>query len=63
MSTSDGFEPAVLCEYHEKYTEPMVWIGIYIAVASLLCTLAMAADLLLGFRSKKKNGFHVSIFL
>ncbi|KAJ0700948.1 hypothetical protein HanOQP8_Chr10g0373801 [Helianthus annuus] len=52
MSTSDGFELAVLCD-HDKYTEPMVWIGIYIAVASLLCTLAMTADLFLGFRSKK----------
>ncbi|KAF5763054.1 hypothetical protein HanRHA438_Chr15g0688251 [Helianthus annuus] len=31
----------------------MVWIGIYIAIASGLCTLAMAADLLHGFRNKK----------
>ncbi|PWA86993.1 hypothetical protein CTI12_AA083380 [Artemisia annua] len=32
---------------------PMVWIGIYIAIASLVCTLAMAADLLHGIRNKK----------
>lgn len=32
---------------------PMVWIGIYIAIASLVCTLAMAADLLHGLRNKK----------
>ncbi|KAK9070198.1 hypothetical protein SSX86_010598 [Deinandra increscens subsp. villosa] len=31
----------------------MVWIGIYIAIASLLCILAMAADLVHGFRNKK----------
>ncbi|XP_076924096.1 uncharacterized protein LOC143586428 [Bidens hawaiensis] len=36
-----------------KYSEPMVWIGIYIAIASLLCILAMTADLLHGFRNKK----------
>ncbi|KAL8189203.1 hypothetical protein R6Q57_028769 [Mikania cordata] len=35
------------------YSEPMVWIGIYIAVASLLCILAMVADLLHGFRNNK----------
>ncbi|KAL8201400.1 hypothetical protein R6Q57_012739 [Mikania cordata] len=40
-------------ENGDKYSKPMVWIGIYIAIASLLCTLAMAADLLHGFRSKK----------
>nr|GEU41103.1 hypothetical protein CTI12_AA379720 [Tanacetum cinerariifolium] len=32
---------------------PMVWIGIYIAIASLVCTVAMAADLLHGLRNKK----------
>ncbi|KAD3641919.1 hypothetical protein E3N88_31143 [Mikania micrantha] len=40
-------------ENSDRYSKPMVWIGIYIAIASLLCTLAMAADLLHGFRSKK----------
>ncbi|KAL8235459.1 hypothetical protein R6Q59_021559 [Mikania micrantha] len=35
------------------YSEPMVWIGIYISVASLLCILAMVADLLHGFRNNK----------
>ncbi|KAJ0691877.1 hypothetical protein HanPI659440_Chr15g0579791 [Helianthus annuus] len=39
--------------YSDKISEPMVWIGIYIAIASGLCTLAMAADLLHGFRNKK----------
>nr|GFB00862.1 pentatricopeptide repeat-containing protein [Tanacetum cinerariifolium] len=34
-------------------SQPMMWIGIYIAVASLVCTLAMAADLLHGLRNKK----------
>lgn len=35
------------------YSKPMVWIGIYIAVASLLCVLSMMADLLHGFRNRK----------
>ena len=32
---------------------PMPWIGMYIAAASAICTLAMAADVIRGFRSKK----------
>ncbi|KAM0018066.1 hypothetical protein Hdeb2414_s0027g00695041 [Helianthus debilis subsp. tardiflorus] len=32
---------------------PMKWIGMYIALASLVCILAMVADLLHGFRSRK----------
>ncbi|GJY79225.1 hypothetical protein Tco_0485026 [Tanacetum coccineum] len=36
-----------------KESGPMVWIGIYIAIASLVCTLAMAADLFHGLRNKK----------
>ncbi|KAJ0700945.1 hypothetical protein HanOQP8_Chr10g0373771 [Helianthus annuus] len=40
-------------EIQGTYSEPMVWIGIYIAVASLLCILAMAADLLHGFWNNK----------
>ncbi|XP_076909333.1 uncharacterized protein LOC143566539 [Bidens hawaiensis] len=36
-----------------QYSEPMLWIGMYIAVASLVCVLAMVADLLQGFRSRK----------
>ncbi|KAI3713949.1 hypothetical protein L1987_72537 [Smallanthus sonchifolius] len=40
-------------ENSDRFSEPMVWIGIYIAIASLLCVLAMAADLLHGFRNKK----------
>ncbi|KAI3728520.1 hypothetical protein L6452_17157 [Arctium lappa] len=36
-----------------KYSGPTVWIGIYIAIASSFCILAMAADLFHGFRNKK----------
>ncbi|XP_022924953.1 uncharacterized protein LOC111432343 [Cucurbita moschata] len=36
-----------------KFSEPMPWIGIYIATASLVCLLAMAADLVHGFRHRK----------
>ncbi|KAF5763041.1 hypothetical protein HanRHA438_Chr15g0688121 [Helianthus annuus] len=37
----------------DRFSEPMVWIGIYIAVASGVCILAMAADLVHGFRNRK----------
>ncbi|GJZ90593.1 hypothetical protein Tco_0662520, partial [Tanacetum coccineum] len=40
-------------ENTNRYSEPMLWIGIYIAIASLVCILAMAADLLHGLRNKK----------
>ncbi|RWR78217.1 hypothetical protein CKAN_00674000 [Cinnamomum micranthum f. kanehirae] len=36
-----------------KFSEPMPWIGIYIAAASLLCSLLMGLDTFLGFRSQK----------
>ncbi|KAJ9549564.1 hypothetical protein OSB04_022107 [Centaurea solstitialis] len=35
------------------YSGPMVWIGIYIAIASAFCILAMVADLFHGFRNRK----------
>ncbi|KAI3746101.1 hypothetical protein L6452_08522 [Arctium lappa] len=35
------------------YRKPLLWIGIYIAVASLFCILLMAADLFHGFRNRK----------
>ncbi|KAK4437258.1 hypothetical protein Salat_0059700 [Sesamum alatum] len=37
----------------EKLNEVMPWIGLYITAASAVCTLAMAADVFNGFRSKK----------
>nr|XP_043633328.1 uncharacterized protein LOC122604506 [Erigeron canadensis] len=40
-------------EIENRYSKPMVWIGIYIALASLFCILAMGADLLHGFRNRK----------
>ncbi|PWA35535.1 hypothetical protein CTI12_AA607380 [Artemisia annua] len=36
-----------------KYSEPMPLIGIYIAVASLFCILAMVVDLIHGLRNRK----------
>ncbi|KAL6547163.1 hypothetical protein OROMI_022884 [Orobanche minor] len=33
--------------------DAMPWVGLYVAVASLICTLAMAADLVQGFRQWK----------
>ncbi|KAJ9550029.1 hypothetical protein OSB04_022572 [Centaurea solstitialis] len=37
----------------KSYGKPMLWIGIYIAVASFFCILPMAADLFHGFRNRK----------
>ncbi|PON40636.1 Transmembrane protein [Parasponia andersonii] len=34
----------------QKFSAPMPWIGIYIVAASLACLVAMAADLIYGFR-------------
>ncbi|GLT78394.1 hypothetical protein SLA2020_499310 [Shorea laevis] len=36
-----------------KFSEPMPWIGIYIAAASLACAVAMASDAISGFRRRK----------
>ncbi|XP_077234169.1 uncharacterized protein LOC143876332 [Tasmannia lanceolata] len=36
-----------------KYSNPLPWIGLYIAGASLLCALAMALDTFFGFRRRK----------
>ncbi|KAJ0816160.1 hypothetical protein HanPI659440_Chr00c19g0734291 [Helianthus annuus] len=40
-------------ELEKQLSAPMKWIGMYIALASLVCILAMVADLLHGFRSRK----------
>ncbi|MFS7960868.1 hypothetical protein Hanom_Chr08g00708111 [Helianthus anomalus] len=40
-------------EAQKVFSQPMVWIGIYIAIASLFCILPMLADLLHGFKTKK----------
>ncbi|GAU49349.1 hypothetical protein TSUD_184320 [Trifolium subterraneum] len=36
-----------------EFSKPMPWIGIYIATASLLCLISMAADLIKGFKARK----------
>ncbi|CAH1426767.1 unnamed protein product [Lactuca virosa] len=40
-------------DMEERFSEPMVMIGIYIAVASLFCILPPLADLVHGLRTKK----------
>ncbi|PWA88444.1 hypothetical protein CTI12_AA090850 [Artemisia annua] len=40
-------------DQQNKYSKPMPWIGIYIAVASLFCILAMVADLIHGLRNRR----------
>ncbi|KAM0027171.1 hypothetical protein Hdeb2414_s0020g00566391 [Helianthus debilis subsp. tardiflorus] len=42
-----------ISENEDKYNKPMVLIGFYISIASLFCVLAMALDLLYGFRNGK----------
>lgn len=37
----------------QKFSAPMPWIGIYIAAASLACLVAMAADVIHGFRHRQ----------
>ncbi|CAN4077957.1 unnamed protein product [Withania somnifera] len=39
--------------YSESFSRPMPLIGVYVAVASLLCTLAMVADAIQAFRLKR----------
>ncbi|KAL0414237.1 UNVERIFIED_CONTAM: hypothetical protein Sradi_1625400 [Sesamum radiatum] len=36
-----------------RLNAPMPWIGVYVAAASVACSLAMAADVVYGFRCKK----------
>ncbi|KAD3641913.1 hypothetical protein E3N88_31137 [Mikania micrantha] len=45
--TEDDAETSAL------FSEPMLWIGIYIATASFICILAMGADLFCGIQNKK----------
>ncbi|PSS24002.1 NADH-ubiquinone oxidoreductase [Actinidia chinensis var. chinensis] len=47
-------------QYHDtfagdptKFKAPIPWIGVYIASASLICFIAIAADVFVGFRHKK----------
>jgi hypothetical protein len=40
-------------DQQNNYSKPMPWIGIYIALASGFCILAMAVDLLHGLRCRK----------
>ncbi|KAK9071315.1 hypothetical protein SSX86_009883 [Deinandra increscens subsp. villosa] len=40
-------------EVENGYSAPMLWIGMYIALASLVCIIAMVADLLHGLRRRK----------
>ncbi|KAM0018095.1 hypothetical protein Hdeb2414_s0027g00695341 [Helianthus debilis subsp. tardiflorus] len=46
-------QPIYRSEREKKYSEPMVYIGLYIACASLVCILTMVADLLHGMRRGK----------
>lgn len=41
------------CDYNGKFISPLPVIGVIVAVASLICSLLMAADALKSFRAKK----------
>ncbi|KAL8041978.1 hypothetical protein ABFX02_09G020000 [Erythranthe guttata] len=53
------YELQDLCKHEElsltqeKLEEPMPWIGLYVAAASAVCAVAMAADAFRGFRSRR----------
>ncbi|KAL8234906.1 hypothetical protein R6Q59_021006 [Mikania micrantha] len=47
-SFMDYITPIYRTDLENSYSAPMVWIGMYIALASLVCVLAMMADLLHG---------------
>ncbi|KAK4394714.1 hypothetical protein Sango_1625700 [Sesamum angolense] len=46
-------DDAIAADVEKQLEAPMPWIGVYVGAASLICTLAMAADTFHGFRSKK----------
>ncbi|KAI3802955.1 hypothetical protein L1987_31102 [Smallanthus sonchifolius] len=46
-------KPIYRSDVESKYNAPMFWIGMYIAFASLVCVLAMVADLVHGLRRGK----------
>ncbi|PWA39284.1 hypothetical protein CTI12_AA572210 [Artemisia annua] len=40
-------------DVQSEYSKPMLWIGMYMALASLICVLAMVGDLLYGLRTRR----------
>ncbi|KAK9079275.1 hypothetical protein SSX86_000945 [Deinandra increscens subsp. villosa] len=40
-------------DLEDGYSTPMLWVGMYIALASVVCIIAMVADLLQGLRTRK----------
>ncbi|KAL0368314.1 UNVERIFIED_CONTAM: hypothetical protein Scaly_1050300 [Sesamum calycinum] len=54
MSSASYFSGNGDDEYVQtRLNAPMPWIGAYVAAASVVCALAMAADVVYGFRCKK----------
>ncbi|PWA92476.1 hypothetical protein CTI12_AA006930 [Artemisia annua] len=39
-------------DLQDRFSKPMLWVGIYIALASLFCLPSMLADVAHGFRSR-----------
>ncbi|KAI3711660.1 hypothetical protein L1987_70199 [Smallanthus sonchifolius] len=53
LSLLDYVKTIYRADLENRYSEPMLWIGMYIALASVCCVLAMVADLVHGVRSRK----------
>ncbi|KAJ9554760.1 LOW QUALITY PROTEIN: hypothetical protein OSB04_009374 [Centaurea solstitialis] len=54
MATLGGYgDLAYRLDRQNGFSKPMLWIGIYIAIASRFCILPMGADLLHGLRTRK----------
>ncbi|XP_047965817.1 uncharacterized protein LOC125210303 [Salvia hispanica] len=53
MASSSSDCSQLFEEVQNKLDSTMPWIGLYVAAATALCTLAMAADAFIGLRSKR----------
>ncbi|XP_071704388.1 uncharacterized protein [Rutidosis leptorrhynchoides] len=42
-----------LLSQQDRFSKPLPWIGLYVATSSMLCILAMVADLIHGVRNRK----------
>ncbi|KAF7137301.1 hypothetical protein RHSIM_Rhsim07G0176400 [Rhododendron simsii] len=53
MDYQDYFDQDWEKEFENSLNDPMPWMGLYVAAASLVCSLAMAADVIHGIRWRK----------
>ncbi|GFY81496.1 hypothetical protein Acr_01g0013050 [Actinidia rufa] len=53
MDCNTSFKEELEHLFSDRLKAPIPWIGLYVAVASLVCLIAIAADVFVGFRSKR----------